>query len=320
MGILIITISAIFLPLDTATAAPIGVIISATPENPAPGANVDISLKSYVDNLDRVLISWFVNDKNISSGIGKKSFSLNAPKAGEETNVTATISLSSGTVDATVIIRPSKTVLLWQVKDSYAPPFYKGKTLPSAESLIKVVALPEIKSDSGAVNPKSMTYVWKKDYTNNPGGSGYGKNSFTYLSDYLDDSNNVEVTAGTIDKKYSSKASVNIEIIKPKIVFYKKDIRLGTIWELALSDGHKIMGEEVVEAAPYFISQNDLRMPDIIWKWFINNESVSAPIYKPNTLPLAAQAGTSGTAKIKLEINNARKIFENATKEINIIF
>jgi len=32
-------------------------------------------------------------------------------------------------------------VLLWQADDSYVPPFYEGKALPSPNSEIKVVAM-----------------------------------------------------------------------------------------------------------------------------------------------------------------------------------
>lgn len=317
--ITMIIISGTFLPLET-RATSINILVNVAPENPAPGENVDITLKSYVSNLDIVLISWSVNGKNVSSGIGKKSFSLNAPSAGGETNVIVTVSLPDGAVDTKIVIRPSVMVLLYQAMDSYTPPFYKGKALPSPDSLVKVVALPEVKSGSNLVNPKKMTYSWRQDYTNNQNGSGYGKNTFTYINDYLENSNNVAVNASTTDQKYSSTSNIDIGIKEPKIVFYKNDAKLGTIWEQALADGHKIIGDEVLEAAPYFISPSNIKTPTLTWDWFINDNMINTPIYRKNTLPLQAQTGTSGTSKIRLEINNIDKIFENAVKEINVNF
>jgi len=318
--IIVIIISGTFLPFKAKAASSIGISVNLAPENPAPGENVNITLSSYTNDLDSVLISWSMNGKNVSSGIGKKSFSLNAPRAGEETRVIATTSLPDGAVDTNIVIRPVVMVLLYQAEDSYVPPFYKGKALPSPDSLVKVVALPEIKSGSVMVNPNNMTYLWKKDYTNNPDGSGYGKNSFTYVNDYLEDSNNIGVTASTLDQKYSSTASIDIGMTKPKIIFYKNDINMGTLWDQALSDGHKIIDSEVLVAAPYFISPGDIRIPTLTWDWFINDETVNAPILKQNTMPLQVQAGTSGTSKIRLEINNTEKIFESAVKEINVEF
>ncbi|MDD5720950.1 MAG: hypothetical protein PHT16_00675 [Candidatus Pacebacteria bacterium] len=315
-----IAILGTFLPLAAKAVSSDDVLVNVSPENPAPGENVNISLKSYVNNLDIVLISWSVNGKNVSSGIGKKSFSLNAPSAGGETSVIATASLPDGAVDTKVIIRPSAMVLLSEALDSYTPPFYKGKALPSPDSLVKVVALPEIKSGSNFINPKNLTYAWQKDYTSNQDGSGYGKNTFTYVNDYLENSNNIGVTAGTTDQKFSSTVNIDVRMKEPKIIFYKNDAKLGTIWEQALADGYKILGNEIIEAAPYFFSPRDIRVPLVTFDWFINSQTINVPSYRKNILPLQAQVGTSGTSKIRLEINNADKIFESAVKEINVNF
>jgi len=318
--IITIIIFEAFLPLKARAVSSVDILVNVAPENPAPGENVNITLKSYVNNLDVILISWSVNGKKVSSGIGKKSFSLNAPKAGGETSVIATTSLPDGEIDTKIIIRPSAMVLLGEAIDSYVPPFYKGKALPSGDSMVKVVALPEIKSGSNLINPKKLTYIWEKDYTNNQDGSGYGKNTFTYVSDYLENSNNIGVTAGTIDQKFSSTSNIDIKMEKPKIIFYKNDAKLGTIWEQALADGYKILGNEIIEAAPYFISPKDIRVPALTWDWFINNQTINTPSYRKNMIPLQAQAGVSGTSKIRLEINNTDKIFESAVKEINVSF
>lgn len=319
-GVLAIIILGTFLPFKAKAAVSTDILVNVAPENPNPDEAVNITLKSYVNDLNSVLISWSVNGKNISSGIGKKSFSLNAPSAGGETNVTASISLPDGAVEKKITIRPAAMTLLWQAKNSYTPPFYKGKALPSPDSPVKVVALPEVRSGSGLLSPKNMTYLWKQDYNNNQDGSGYGKNSFTYINDYLEDSNNISVTTSTIDRKYSSTASIDVGMTNPKILFYKNDLTLGTLWEQALGNSHKIIGGEIIEATPYFISQSSLRTPILTWDWFINDQRVSPPVYRKNTMPLRAQTGVSGTSRIKLEITNKEKIFESASKEINVEF
>src|SRR6185295_8034931 len=138
--------------------------------------------------------------------------------------------------------RSSAMVLLWQATDSYVPPFYKGKAMPSPDSTVKVVAMPEVKSGSTYINPQNMVYTWQQDYTNSQDGSGYGKNSFVYTTDYLEDSNTISVLASTTDEQHSSQASVNIGMTEPKILFYKNDTNLGTIWENALGNPHRIQG------------------------------------------------------------------------------
>jgi hypothetical protein len=270
--------------------------------------------------LDSVLITWTVNGRSVSSKIGMKSFSVVAPAAGAETRVVATVALPDGSIDKVITIRPTVMALLWQATDSYVPPFYKGKAMPTPDSEVKVVAMPEIKSGSQTVSSKNMVYTWKKDYTNDAGASGYGKNSYTYVNDYLEDSNNISVVATTTDQKYSSQASIDVRTYLPKILFYKNDLAFGTLWEKALANGHRIDGEEILEAAPYFISPGDIRIPSLIWSWSINDEYVAVDGVRKNILPLKAQAGASGTSKIKLEINNRYKIFANATGSLNLEF
>jgi len=297
--------------------------VNLTPENPSPNENTTITLSSYTSNLDSVLISWFVNGLPVQggkSGIGKKSFSLNAPATGSVTTVRALISLPGGEIEKKITIKPSVMVLLSQAIDSYVPPFYRGKALPTADSEIKVVAMPEIKNAGGTVNPKNLVYTWKRNYNNEVEGSGYGQNFFVYINDYLEDSDNIGVTASTVDQQYSSQASLDIRATQPRISFYKNDGQLGTLWEEALGDGHRIQGDEIVVAEPYFISPKEIQNPVLVWNWFINDNMVQTPIYRKNFMPLRAETGTSGESKLRLEIENNEQLLGTASKEISIEF
>ena len=296
-------------------AEPSSVGVNIAPPNPAPFENTTITLNSYSNNLDSVLITWFVNEKNTLSGIGRKSFSLTAPAAGEEATVRARIDLPEGAIEIRVVIRPNSMVLLWQANDSYVPPFYKGKAMPTADTEIKVVAMPEIKN----VSPKNMVYTWKRDYTADQGASGYGKNSYIYVNDYLENSSTVSVIASTIEGA-SSESSINIGAVEPKISFYKKDNDFGIVWEKALENGHQVVGEEVLVAVPYFLSPKNLLHPSLMWSWFINNSLIAVQGGRKDFLPLKIEAGTSGTSLIRLQIENRDRIFQTANKEISVGF
>src|SRR3989344_8042891 len=156
--------------------SPSAINVSIAPQNPAPNENVTITLSSFAANLDIVTISWIVNGKTALSGIGIKSFSTTVGGVGTEVRVAAKIMLPDGQIDKNIILRPSVLALLWQANDSYVPPFYKGKALPSSGTEIKVVAMPEIRVGATTANPKTLSYDWKKNYSNSPADSGYGKN------------------------------------------------------------------------------------------------------------------------------------------------
>src|SRR6185436_5900271 len=124
-----------FLGVLTVEAASVSSIsINLSPQNPAPHENTNITLNSYANNLDTVPITWYVNGTNTAYGIGKKTFSVNAPAAGSQLSVVAHVGLPEGAIDARVVLAPSVMVVLWQANDSYVPPFYRGKAMPVADS------------------------------------------------------------------------------------------------------------------------------------------------------------------------------------------
>lgn len=314
-GIIFLLLLFLF-PFGAEAVSPSSISVDVSPENPAPNEEVTITLSSYAANLDSVPISWQVDGKAATAGVGKKSFTAQAPGAGQERRISATVALPDGAIEKVVVLRPAVMALLWQANDSYAPPFYKGKALPTPDSEVKVVALPEVKG----VSPKNLVYDWKQDYTNNQGASGYGKNFYIYTNDYLEDVNNVSVTAATTDQKYSAGANLNINTYQPKILFYKNDPVLGTLWEEALPNGHRIADEEILLAAPYYISPKDIRIPSLVWDWSINGTYVGVSGLAKNILPLKVEPGVSGTSQVKLEISNKYKLFMSANREISVEF
>jgi hypothetical protein len=318
LGVLAIFIA--FLAPNVLAVSPSSISVSINPPNPAPYASVTITLSSFAANLDSVNIVWLEDGKTVLSGVGKKSYSTTTKKENVETRIEARIFLPDGEINKNISIRPAVMVLLWQANDSYVPPFYKGKALPTADSEIKIVAMPEIVVNGSKVAPDKMTYNWKLDYNNQPNDSGYGKNAFVFTNDYLENSNTVSVVASTTNQQHSSEASINVTTVNPEISFYKRDATLGTLWEQALFNNYLIQGEEIVIAEPFFISPKNWRRPELIFNWSINNRSVVVPNYLKNLMSLKTAEGVTGTSILRLDIENTDKIFQTAKKEINIQF
>jgi len=296
------------------------ILVRVLPENPSPNQNVTINLSSYLSNLDTVLITWSVNGARIISETGQKTFSTTVGAAGTDTRILATIHLPAGIIEKRITLRPSNLNILWEALDSYVPPFYKGKALPVLDSEIKVVAMPEIISGSTMTNSKNMSYAWRKDYSNEQSASGYGKNYFIYVNDYLESSNNIEVTASTTDQRFTSKGSIDIGTFSPKISFYRKDAKMGILFNRELEASHRIQGEEIVVAVPYFISPKQIQIPSLVFTWSINGTPTTNQIGNKHIMPLKTVDGVTGTSRLRLDIENRNKIFQTASKEINIEF
>lgn len=290
------------------------------PQNPAPFETVTVNINSYTLDLDIVNISWSVNGRSITSGIGRKTFSTQVGDSGTETMIVAAVSLPTGVVEKRVALRPLTMVLLWQANDSYTPPFYKGKALPSSDSEIKVVAIPEVRSGSGLVSPKNMTYSWKKNYAIDQQASGYGKSYLTFTNDYLESTESVEVLAGTTDGRYSSRGRISIRTYEPKISFYSMTDIYGINFNKSIIGTHTIDGEDTIMAVPYFISPKNIQIPSIKFNWYLNDNLISVQEFRKHVVPLRAGTGQSGISKLTLDIENDGKIFQRINKEIFIEF
>ncbi len=297
------------------------IVLGTTPNYPSPNENVKATLSSYSTDLNKANISWSINNQETMSGIGKKVFSFNVGSVGSQTTVTARIDTLDGqSLVKTIILTPAGVDMLWEATDSYVPPFYKGKALAPSQGTFKIVVMPNLISPSGRVNSNNLSYAWTKDGNNQQSASGWGKSYFIFKHSYLDINNQVEVTASDITSSTNASGKITLQIKKPKIIFYQNNPALGVNWENALSDGFAInpSGETLV-VAPYFFSPKNINSSELVFDWSLNGEKIDTPNPK-NILSISPAPGQSGSAKIKVAINNARTLFQSLEKEINVNF
>jgi hypothetical protein len=90
------------------------------------------------------MIQWQSGSNIVLSGYGKTSYSFKASGPNTITIIDVVIGIpgSIDNIKKRIAITPSEVELMWEGVDSYTPPFYRGKSFPSAEGLIKVVAIP----------------------------------------------------------------------------------------------------------------------------------------------------------------------------------
>ncbi len=190
--------------------------LSTIPANPAPGASVRIEAQSYGADLDQSNITWRYNGKIIDGGIGRKNITITAPVSGAVGTITMTATGAGfASTTATMVLRPASVDLLWEAADSYTPPFYKGKALPSTNSLIRVTGI------LSASAPKQLVYNWSRNNSVLGASSGFGKSSLLFRNSELESTEliSLEATSGT----FSGTASINITPGDPSVVVYEKN-------------------------------------------------------------------------------------------------
>jgi hypothetical protein len=88
-----------------------------------------------------------------------------------------------------VILAPQDAAILWEAVDSYAPPFYEGKKLPSPESIVRIASIPNFLGIKQSSSTKNAVYVWSRNKSVIPDAGGYGKILFLFNTTAFDQVN-----------------------------------------------------------------------------------------------------------------------------------
>jgi hypothetical protein len=284
--------------------------VEFTPEYP--GANTFVSgrVGSYSFDINRAEIAWIVNNKVAAMG---KNFSFTTGGLGSETRLDVSVITQSGsTFSKSFNFTAAEVDLLWEAS-SYTPVQYSGKALPSYQTIIKAVAIPQ-----GMKTPDSnLVYEWKLNDRNLADSSGIGKNVLNFSSSENDE-NFVEITVSNSDKSITAKNKILIKTRGPQILFYEELPLEGPQYQKELGASLSLQKSELtIIAEPYFFSRNALQ--SISYEWLMNDKKIETS-GKPNLLNLALPAAVKGASLIRFSMSNLLNITETAEKELQINF
>jgi len=304
---------------NTALSMPNNINIKLDPEFPSANQNITVSTEVYSTNVNKAKISWYVDGILKLEGIGKRNFTFRTKNFGEVTNLTLSIDSSeTGQISKTFKIIPAELDLIWET-DTFTPPFYKGKALNTHQAVVKILASPNFITNNGTkIKPEELVYTWSVDGKTSGDGSGYGKNSFSFIGPDLYRKNVISTEASTIDGTIKNKQYIIIKNYRPEIIFYENDPLLGILTNRNLdyfSISNNSSEELKIKAYPFHFS---LYNPDDIqYKWFVNNDSASG--YK-NNIVLRRGEITKGSFSVSLKIKDLKKFLLFTENDFNLNF
>ncbi len=292
--------------------------VSTSPSNPGPNEIVQITIESYLSDLDKATISWSVNGRAASYGIGKTSFSFKNGGSGETTKVTISIITNTGErVTKELVFNPVGVTVLWEA-NTYTPPFYKGKPLMSPQAWVRAIAIPDIIDDQNSSSAQNLVYVWKKNGTAIPEASGYGKSSYSFFGPKPGRELGLRVAVSSIDDSIQSELRVDIPLTTPFILFYEKHPLLGALNNHPLGGKITLTKKEVtVTAEPYFFSNESSGSPWISYVWSLNGTSITNP---GRTVTLRNEQASVGASELALVMRNTKLLFQSASRSLTINF
>lgn len=296
------------------------VSVTASPENPGPGESVTLTLKSFVVDLKAATIEWRIDGKKSAVGVGADHFTFTTKELGSPTTISSYIvPVGSVPITKTVVITPMSVDILWQSTDSMVPPLYRGKALPSSESDIKFVAIPQVKDEKGNFVPvQNFIYTWQEDFNPDESASGYSIDSFKASLTYLSRSKSASVSVSTPDGSVTTKGSARVDGYSPKILWYAGSPLYGPLFDRALIGTHSVSGSDTtIIALPYFFSKKSPTSAALTYQWELNGEPLPAP-KTPGILFLHRDTTIKGSASLFVSIMNPSRLFQEAESAIEL--
>ena len=237
--------------------------VSIDPEFPQPYQAVTITPQSTLIDLSSSQVTVSVNGSVVQKGSGSAPVQIQAGAAGARTTVTVKAVTSDGqTYSKDLIIRPADVSLIVEPV-STTHPFYRGGALVASEGLVRLIAIPDIRTSAGApVAASSLVYTWKNGDQQLQAASGIGKSVLTATAPVQFRDSTITVTVSTADSSVVAQAAAYIAPIDPVARIYQNDPLLGPLFNHALPDTIAMSdAEDTFRAVPYFFSG----IPSLVW-------------------------------------------------------
>lgn len=281
------------------------------PSNPQPQTRTIAQVTTTGGNINRASISWFLNGEALDSGVGRRQVEFIAPPAGTSAILSVQASLDgiSGSTSFTVI--PGQVDILWESPNSYTPPFYKGKAIPSAMATLRVVAIPS------SLAPRTISYQWERNDQVLQGVSGAGRNAITIKNTELVVTEDIKVSVDS--SQFQGENRIQITPRSPSIVIYPKnegfiDYTKGSNESFSLT-----RESSIIRIEPYFFSLSSQNLADNLRFTYSFNDEGYVPEGRVNEIEIS-NPDTGGVSRLQIEIESIREALQNASRRITLFF
>lgn len=281
--------------------------MTMSPLYPRPGEAVTVTLESSLVNLQKASVAWQI-DGEPTDDTGT-AITVMAPALGTSTRVVAEIVDEAGSLlRASTDIRPTEIDLLYE-SDSYVPPFYGGRMLPSAGTTVRLQAMPRFKRGDGTFIPSSdIIYTWRRNGRVLGNLSGRGRSSLSASAPLPLSTDVFSVEAESTDGMYAGEARTPIRSIEPVVRIYEDHPLFGLRLNHAFASTTRIVGTEATLAAlPLFAPVSSPIDRLLAYDWSVNGRLVDTTGNSPNAITIGAPQG--GEATIRLSISHGTNIF-----------
>ncbi len=296
--------------------------LTSDPLTPQPNSIITATANLLgITNVNNSNYTWFLNSvkQKEASGPNKNILTFQVGDLGAVYKVSVSILTPSGdNLSDSISLIVSDFDLTWSAS-SQAPASYKGKLLPTQNSIIGVSALSFIywPGTKTLINNNNLIFNWRVDDNLSAGNSGIGKSDFLFkVNDYAGTDKSIRLEIKTPDNAVSLSKSVTIPIVRPQTLIYFADPKTNLPYGAALKN------LIIKSINSNFIAQNyffNAPSKDLKWQWFINNQEVISKDEKPWIASLIlSNISQPFSAQVQVLAKNPANDLETAQSTINL--
>lgn len=317
--ILIFSIIAPSISLAALIGQPMGgtLLFDITPKNPGSLTDVTLKISSYDIDIKSSSIKWYLNNKIEKEGVGINSFSFRTGNEGKNNSIRVVAENNGKVIERTITINPASVDILFQA-DTYIPPSYKGKALPSPQSGVEIFATTNFITEKGIrIEGKDLVYEWTVNgkTVNN----GKVPSKIKIIAPTLLYKNIVHVKVSTKDGSISAEKAINLASETTQLLFYQENSIEGTNYSKALDGLVKTNTKEIgLRVEPYFFSLPSSAEPELEFYWKLNDKNIYPSENSPKIMTLRNEATTTVESILSLNIRNIKHVFQEAWGSLSI--
>ncbi|MBI5470417.1 hypothetical protein HY968_03850 [Candidatus Kaiserbacteria bacterium] len=294
--------------------------ITMSPLSPAAGDTVHLTAESPIFELAESMITWSIEEKTIAEGKGMTEASVTIDTKGTPIAITVSaVDQNWGIAQKSAVVSPPQIDILFDA-DTFVPPFYRGRVIPSAEAMLHLQALVRFMRGDGSLTPDSaIFYSWKRNGAPMGSVSGPGRSMITVPAPALFGTDTLSLDARSDDGTFSGTKSVSIPSREPIVVLYEDNPLFGILFHKAIPRTSGVAETRMTLAAiPYFATAKNADDPLLRYAWSVNGQSIGSSKTQPSELTVNADRG--GVAEIGLSLSHANNLFLGALGQWSVEF
>ncbi len=284
--------------------------LSVSPQFPQPQGTVTVSLSAYGYATKDATILWYINGSPSTENKNAREITIPTGDGTKSLTVEARITAEAfGTKVLKRVIAPSAVDIIAE-PDTYVPLMYRGSALPSGESAVRVIAMPQLYANGKLVSNKDILFTWKLNGEALLGGAQRGTNVTTITMPRFGTAE-VTVLAETADGTRSAQNTLALASVKPKLLFYETSSLYGT--RLIAPKHFESSKEELsVLAEPYYIQKSSVASPLVSYSWSVDGKKVTTENPRILTLTKGALDARQNVSMIFMSTERNMAFTENS--------